>query len=289
MRDFHLGTLNDSGLQALQAPDELEGPSPTRATFLEPRHWVKAMLSHVKAVSSDTKIFTFKLDHADQVAGLPVGQHLMLRGKDPNTNDSIIRAYTPVSDNSQKGTLDLLVKLYLPRPGRPGGEMTTALASLPLGTMIEFKGPIGKFTYIGRGAASISGVPRHMSSLTMICGGSGVTPILQVFRAVMRDAGDRTSCTLLSGNRREEDILCRREIDVLSRDGAHRCKVVHTLTRPSGDWTGLRGRISEALLQRVASPTSGGLALICGPEAMERSVREILLGIGWKEIDLVFF
>jgi nitrate reductase (NAD(P)H) len=289
MRDFHLGTLDDSGRQALQAPDDSEALSPTRAEFLDPRHWAKAVLSNIETISWDTKIFSFKLDHEDQVAGLPVGQHIMLRVKDPTTNDSIIRAYTPISDNAQRGTFDLLVKLYLPTPTMVGGKLTTVLDTIPLGTALEFKGPIGKFEYIGPGAVTISGARRNVSSFTMICGGSGITPIFQVFRAVMQDSSDKTFCTVLCGNRLEEDILCRQELDNLSCTKSDCCRVIHTLTRPPENWTGLTGRISESLLQAEAAATPGGLALICGPESMEQSVRKILLGLGWNENDLVFF
>lgn len=289
MRDFHLGTLDDNGRQALLASDGAESLSPTRAEFLDARYWAKAVLESIQTVSWDTKIFMFKLDHDDQVAGLPVGQHLMLRVKDPVTNDNIIRAYTPISDNAQKGRLDLLVKLYLPTPSMAGGKMTTALDAVPIGTALEFKGPIGKFEYLGRGEATITGNRRTVSSFTMICGGSGITPIFQVFRAVMQDTDDSTFCTVLNGNRLEEDILCRQELDELASKKPSCCRVIHTLTKPTENWRGSRGRISKPLLQAEAAPTIGGLALICGPEAMEASVRQILLSLGWDEKDLVFF
>lgn len=289
MRNYHIGTLDDHGRQALLSPDNAEALSATRAEFLDSKQWAKAVLSAKKSLSWDTKLFTFKLDHDDQVAGLPVGQHLMLRVKDSGTNENILRAYTPVSENSQKGFLELLVKLYLPTPSTPGGQMSMALDKVPLGAAVDFKGPIGKFEYLGRGEASISGRRRTVSSFTMICGGSGITPIFQVFRAVMQDADDPTFCTVLVGNRLEEDILCRQELDALARRKTDGCRLIHTLSRPPEDWAGLRGRISETLLREEASPSMGGLALICGPGSMEKSVREILLGLGWKEDDLVFF
>lgn len=289
MQRFHIGRLDNSGQQALLSPDNSEALSPTRAEFLDPGHWAKATLSAKKTLSWDTKLFTFKLDHDDQVVTLPTGQHVMLRAKDPATNDSIIRAYTPVSSNKQKGLLELLVKLYLPTPSKPGGQMSMALDKVPLGAALEFKGPIGKFEYLDKGKATTSGRQRDVSSFTMICGGSGITPIFQVFRAVMLDADDPTFCTVLVGNRREEDILCRRELDVLAQRKSGGCRLIHTLTQPPADWTGLRGRVSEELLREEALPVAGGLALICGPESMEKSVSKILLGLGWKEDDLFFF
>lgn len=298
MRDYHIGTLDDNGRQALRNQEDGAGEalSPARAVFLDPRHWTKAVLSEITTVSWDTKVFIFRLDHEDQEVGLPVGQHLMLRIKDADGgDDSILRAYTPVSDNARKGTLELLVKLYLPTPTIPGGRMTTALDKVPIGTALDFKGPIGKFEYLGRGVASIGGGKRPVSSFVMICGGSGITPIFQVFRAIMLDRDDTTPCTVLDGNRNEEDILCRRELDDLfllaqrKTTSSKGVKVIHTLTSPPAGWTGLHGRISEDLLREEASPAENRLALVCGPPAMEKTVRDILGRMGWKETDLVFF
>ena len=296
MRDYHIGSLDEHGRQALRNQDADEDAlSPTRNVFLDPRQWAKAVLSEVNSVSWDTKVFVFKLDHEAQEVGLPVGQHLMLRVKDPDTDELIIRAYTPLSDNTLKGRLKLLVKLYLPTPKVPGGRMTTALDKVAIGSALEFKGPVGKFKYIGQGVASIAGEKRPVSSFVMICGGSGITPIFQVFRAIVLDANDTTPCTVLDGNRNEDDILCRREIDDLYLVAQRKtpegggCKVMHTLTNPPLGWTGLCGRISEDLLQQEAAPAENRLALICGPPAMEKSVRDILERMGWKKSDLFFF
>lgn len=296
MRDYHIGSLDDDGRQALRNQDGAqEALSPTRAVFLDSRQWAKAVLSEITPVSWDTKVFVFKLDHEDQEVGLPVGQHLMLRVKDADNEESILRAYTPVSDNTRKGTLELLVKLYLSTPTAPGGRMTTALNKVSIGTALDFKGPVGKFEYTGPGAATIGGEKRLVSSFVMICGGSGITPIFQVFRAVVLDADDTTPCTVLDGNRNEEDILCRQELDGLhllaqrKTTDAGGCKVIHTLTSPPTGWTGRCGRISEDLLREEAAPAENRLALVCGPPAMEKSVRDILGRMGWKESDLVFF
>jgi nitrate reductase (NAD(P)H) len=50
-----------------------------------------------------------------------------------------------------------------------------------------------------------------------------------------------------------------------------------------------RGRIDAEFLGQWARPGQGRVALVCGPEAMERSVKEALGGMGWAEEDLVFF
>ena len=66
---------------------------------------------------------------------------------------------------------------------------------------------------------------------------------------------------------------------------------MHTLTKPSIDWKGLKGRIGEELLKQYAPPSADGdsMALICGPEGMEKATKAGLLKMGWDENDLVFF
>src|SRR5699024_2224061 len=103
----------------------------------------------------------------------------------------------PISATEKEGSVDLLVKIYFATPTAPGGKMTMALEKLPLDTMVECKGPTGRFEYLGNGRVLISGKERYVRSFKMICGGTGITPIFQVLRAVMQDDADPTTCTVL--------------------------------------------------------------------------------------------
>ncbi|TPX14960.1 uncharacterized protein E0L32_004790 [Thyridium curvatum] len=292
MPDYHIGTLDKESLTALAEP-ESESSSATRPVFLQPRVWSKAILTAKRAVSSNSKIFTFRLDHAAQAVGLPVGQHLMLRLRDPVTREAIIRAYTPLSDGTTaRGALDVLVKIYPKTADAPGGKMTQALDSIPVGHFADFKGPVGKFEYVGGGRCTVGGKERLVRRFVMVCGGSGITPIFQVLRAVMNDKDDSTSCLVLDGNRVEEDILCKEELDEMAAANAERCRLLYSLSKPGDQWTGLKGRMDKALFEReVGSPRDGAadLVLICGPPAMEKSVHEIFHDMGWRDEDLLFF
>lgn len=246
-------------------------------------------LSEKKNVSWDTRIFIFDLEHDKQTLGLPIGQHLMIKVPDPVTKEAVIRSYTPISDTSLMGKMELLVKIYLPTDNIPGGKMTLALDALPIGSKIDCKGPTGRFEYLGNGRVIISGKERQLRSFKMICGGTGITPVFQVLRAVMQDKDDPTTCVVLDGNRLEEDILCREDLDAYVTADSQKCTVVHTLTQASDAWTGRRGRISEELLAEYAPPEEQTMVLICGPRPMEKSARKILLDKGWAESDLHFF
>lgn len=293
MPKYHIGHLDEEGKAALAAGDQDTATEEPTQTFLNPRKWKKATLHSKTPVSWDTRIFSFKLDHDHQDLGLPTGQHLMIRLTSPTTHESLIRSYTPISATTQKGTMDILVKIYFSSASRAGGQMSQALDAVPLGSSVDFKGPIGKFQYHGPSHCTINAVPRHIKTFVMICGGSGITPIYQVFRAVMQDASDTTKCIVLNGNRMLEDILCKADLDRLAVGNEHKCKIHYTLTQAPEGWEGLRGRIAAPLLKEHADRNTHGdgeaMALICGPEALEKAAHSALLNLGWREEELVFF
>lgn len=286
MPEYHVGTLSGS------LGTKEESADPSRAVFLQSKSWVKATLSTRDSVSHDSKIFSFKLDHEKQQIGLPTGQHVLIRLRDPATREAIIRAYTPLSEVNEQGELRILIKIYKDNEEKKGGKMTQALDAIPLGHFVEFKGPVGKFEYLSRGLCRISGRERQVRRFYMICGGSGITPIYQVLRAVAQDDTDPTECRLLDGNRVEQDILLRTELDKMTCTTSGRCQIMYTLTQPEESWVGGRGRVDKALLQKEVGAKRGGgndMVLVCGPEMMEKSVNEILFSMGWTEDDMVFF
>src|SRR3954447_1449399 len=145
MPSYHIGSLDEASRRVLSEGEPQNESSEPRPIFLDTRVWNKAVLHSKTAVSWDTRIFTFKLEHDEQHLGLPTGQHLMIRLRDPATREAIIRSYTPISETAKRGYLDVLVKVYFDTKERKGGKMTKAMDSLPIGHSIDFKGPIGKF------------------------------------------------------------------------------------------------------------------------------------------------
>ena len=183
MKDYHIGTLDEEGRAALKVegaqPDAI---SETFPEFLEPRRWKKAVLHSKKSVSWDTRIFSFKLDHDEQTLGLPIGQHLLVRLKHPTTGEMVIRSYTPISPTEKKGFMDVLVKVYFDTKERKGGKMSQAIDALSVGETVEFKGPVGRFEYLGAGRCTINDKRRQIKTFILVSGGSGITPIYQVRR-----------------------------------------------------------------------------------------------------------
>lgn len=196
-------------------------------------------------------------------------------------------------------------RLYLPCAEFPsGGKMSVGLHELVVGDSVEIKGPLGSFMWEGRGAIRWKDVPRPgIRKLGLICGGSGITPILQVLRAVLHDEDDReTELWLLDANKTEQDILCRQELDeyhikygMKHADNASvqtRLRIHHTLSKPPEHWAFSTGRITDEMMQKhLPSPGDDALILVCGPEGMiNLAVKPGLQRLGWNiDSSLVVF
>lgn len=160
--------------------------------FLEPKTWKPVTLTDIEQINHDSYLYRFSLGSDQQPLGLPTGYHVYVRLKRKDTGVLVQRAYTPVSRHDAVGCIEFLVKfvrsfhtskicrlpktlrIYHPSPQFPaGGKMTMGFHQLSLGDNVELKGPIGEFMYQGKGSVSVHGVPRKVTELGLICGGSG--------------------------------------------------------------------------------------------------------------------
>jgi nitrate reductase (NAD(P)H) len=295
MKDYHVGSLQEGSQStsptAEQADQGTNGDS--SSAFLERRHWKNATLYSKTSLSRNARLLTFKLDHENQQLGLPVGQHVLMKLRDPATREVIIRAYTPISSPSKLGFVDVLIKVYFDTKDSKGGKMSQAIEALPIGHSIEIKGPLGKFEYLGSGRCKKNDSERRVKTFIMISGGTGITPIYQILHEIMTDPKDETKCIVLTSNHEVEDILCESELGALAKDNKDNCEIHHTLTQPHDKWNGLRGRIDGKMLKKLAGRDSHGprdaMVLVCGPGPLEKSVHNTLLGDGWTDEDIVFF
>jgi len=182
--------------------------------------------------------------------------------------------------------------------------MSVGFSELVVGDTVEMKGPLGSFTWEGRGVAVWKGVRRKVKNIGLICGGSGsfdlllptiltpnlihagITPIIQVLRAVLGDSGViEMRLWLLDTNKTEQDILCRDELDTLSemnRDG--RFVLHHTVSKPPQSWSFSTGRISDEMMAiHLPPPGDETLMLTCGPDALIKlTVKPGLERLGWN-------
>lgn len=264
-----------------------------RDVALVPRTKVPCKLIEKVSLSHDTLKFRFGLPCIDQVLGLPVGKHIFVCA---TVDDKLcMRAYTPCSSTDEVGFFDLVVKIYLKgvNPKFPkGGIMSQHLDSLELGSIIEVKGPLGHIEYLGKGKFTDHGKPKFAKKLSMIAGGTGITPIYQVMQAILKDPEDASEMHLVYANRSEEDILLREELDKWADEYRDRVKVWYVIENGNDAWQYDTGFITERILrEHVAQVGEDVLALACGPPPMiQFAVQPNLENMGYNIKDqlLVF-
>uniref|UniRef100_A0A3B3IBU2 NADH-cytochrome b5 reductase n=1 Tax=Oryzias latipes TaxID=8090 RepID=A0A3B3IBU2_ORYLA len=249
-------------------------------------------------VSHDTRRFRFALPSPEHVLGLPVGQHIYLSAK--IDGKLVVRPYTPVSSDDDKGSVDLVVKVRSPtvllftdvpafdtplclqvyfkgiNPKFPeGGKMSQYLESLKINDTIDFRGPSGLLVYRGRGVFDVQpekkspAVKKTAKHVGMIAGGTGITPMLQIITAIMKDPQDPTVCHLLFANQTEKDILLRPELEEIQVKHPDRFRLWFTVDRAPLDWEYSQGFIDEDMVrERLPPPGEDTLILMCGPPPM---------------------
>lgn len=181
--------------------------------------------------------YRFKLPTPRSILGLPIGQHISIAADLPDPNGKIVpvlRSYTPISGDHQPGHFDLLIKSY------PQGNISKHMASLTIGQTIKVKGPKGAFVY----------TPNMVRHFGMIAGGTGITPMLQIIRAIVRGraTGDKTQVDIIFANVTRQDILLKEDLDAVANEDTG-IRVHYVLDRPEEGWTGGVGFVTGDMIQ----------------------------------------
>ncbi|PGH18237.1 hypothetical protein AJ79_00576 [Helicocarpus griseus UAMH5409] len=236
-----------------------------RAPVLDPQKYRKFPLVRKDQLSSNTYRFVFGLPRETDVLGLPIGQHIAIRA-DIN-GKSVARSYTPTSNDVDKGRIELVIKVY------PGGLITNYLANLNVGDEVEIRGPKGAMTYNNT----------YSKHILMIAGGTGITPMYQLIRAICSDDNDNTSVSLLYANNTEEDILLKEELDAFAAKCPQKFGVHYVLAKANESWKGGVGFITQEMIREHGPPVSKDVkALLCGPPPMINAMKKNLGALGFE-------
>jgi len=289
LEDYYIGKLK-APMSTVMAIEEDEDEN----TFLRVTKVQKLPLIEKIVVSHDTRIFRFGLPRPDMRLGLPTGQHMFLRAK--INEETVMRPYTPATDDATLGHVDLLIKVYFKNvhPRFPdGGKMGQHLESMAIGDTIDVKGPLGEFHYLGSGSYTYNDKPRTTKRINMFAGGTGLTPCFQVANAILRDPEDPTEVALLYANQTPSDILLRETLEKLAADHPKRFKLFFTVDRvPDGmEWNHYTGFMNEEMIKNsLYAADEGTLNIMCGPPAMEKfAVRPNLEKLGHQAENMLAF
>jgi glycine betaine catabolism B len=178
--------------------------------------------------------------------------------------DSIKRSYTIASSATQRAYAEITVKR------EEHGVVSQFLHDqVHEGDTLQVTAASGKFTFTGEEA----------SSVVLIGGGVGVTPMMSVARYLTGRAWGG-EIFFLYGAKTEAEIIFREELEYLRKryPNLHLMLVVDKANSP--DWPYAAGRIDRELLEKTVPDLRSRRVHICGPLPMMNAIKGILAEMG---------
>ncbi|MDD1793161.1 hybrid-cluster NAD(P)-dependent oxidoreductase [Enterovibrio sp. ZSDZ42] len=218
----------------------------------------------IEHVAQDFKTFWFE----NQQGVLPkykAGQHLPLE-LDIN-GKRVQRRYTLSSSPTRPDRFAISVKRV------EGGEVSNWLHDeMREGAEVKAQQPDGQF--------HLSDDNNKRRQILLLSGGSGVTPMMSMLRA-LSDHNEVDDVIFFHQCRSEADIPFSEELDALAKK--HKgLQVMTLLSRPSDEWSGLTGRLSQEHLALVSWLTQREI-FVCGPEGFMDAAMTLLDLLGVPE------
>ncbi len=240
-------------------------------------------VKEVKSETADTVSITFDLPQTLQETFQYIqGQYLTLRFE--LQGKSVRRAYS-MSSSPLEDHLTVTVKKV------KGGLVSTHICEqLKQGMEVEVMPPQGRFfTPLDEA---------NRKTYYLFGAGSGITPLQSILKTVL-EKEPKSKVVLLYGNRNEDCIIFKGELDQLQQRYSGQLFIEHTLSQPNKErksglggffgkskisWQGNVGRIDnkavESLLSKHSSEGSEEEFFICGPNTMIDTVEQVLIGRG---------
>ncbi|MCJ1276499.1 NADH-cytochrome b5 reductase [Puttea exsequens] len=202
----------------------------------------------------------------------------------------IVRSYTPISSDENPGHFDLLIKSY------PTGNISRHMDTLNVGDSMKVRGPKGAMVY----------TPGLVKRFGMIAGGTGITPMLQIIRAIIRGrprngGKDTTEVDLIFANVNFEDILLKEDLDALAKEDEG-FRVFYVLNNPPEKWDGGIGFCTPEMIKvgphgdslflakdtdrrqtHLPPPGPDMKLLMCGPPPMISAMKKATESLGFEK------
>ncbi|KAH8897426.1 hypothetical protein GQ53DRAFT_713153 [Thozetella sp. PMI_491] len=235
--------------------------------YLEPKTYQSLRLISKTEVAPGIYHLVFELPTPKTVLGLPVGQHVAIKAD--IDGQTVSRSYTPVSNNTDLGRLELVIRCYA-----DGLFTGRYIQHLNLGDEVLFRGPRGAMRYQ-------QGIAKKIG---MVAGGTGITPMFSLIRAICEDENDMTEVSLVYGNRSETDILLRSELETFARRYPNNFKLWYQLDAVPANWAYGKGYVTQQVIQEhLPAPSPDTKMMLCGPPGMVNAAKKAMVGLGFKE------
>lgn len=185
------------------------------------------------------------------------GQYLTLRFH--IDGEEIRRSYSICSSPFEKDELRVAIKKV------KGGKVSTLINdTLKVGDVVDVMIPMGGF-HSDLDAA-------HKKTYVLFAGGSGITPMMSIMKAVLK-AEPQSNIILLYGNNDEASIIFRKQIDELAASSQSRLNAFYILNdAPAGYSSLLVGMMTKdknlKLIKEYTNEDADNEYFICGPTPM---------------------
>ena len=270
-----IGRVTDKASKFMKEQAKAEAEQATKQgesapkVLLQKKSWTPVTLKHRKKLSVDTMTYTFEMPKGKKL-GLGTCQHIQfgIHMKDK----MLVRSYTPtrpIMESEDDGTLELTVKTYFPNDDQPGGAFSNFLYTLPIGEQVDVNGPTGEIVYLGNGKFNIEGKELAFSKVSLVLGGSGITPGYQLIVKILTSKDDKTRLKIVDANKSQDDILLRDQLDKMAKENPNQVKITHVLSHPKDGWDGVKGHVNADIIKTSCfAPERESVAFLCGPPAM---------------------
>jgi ferredoxin-NADP reductase len=224
--------------------------------------WQIATITGIEEETPTVKTFTLALPG---FTPHKAGQHYDLRLTAPDGYQAQ-RSYSIASPPERLGEVDLTIERL--EDGEVSGYMHDVAI---IGDKVEVRGPIGGY-FVWEA--------RHDGSLLLVCGGSGVVPLMSMVRH-RAEAGSENPTRLLYSARSALDVIYAMELAQMHEAG-NGFELFLTLTRAQPpNWVGYKRRIDQQMLAEVAGPLGiSPQAYVCGPTVLVETVADGLVSLG---------
>jgi ring-1,2-phenylacetyl-CoA epoxidase subunit PaaE len=237
-----------------------------------PAGFYPLVVSGVEPLTDDSAAITFTVPR--ELAGtfaFAAGQSLTIRRGDQRRSYSICAA---AGAPPRIGVREV-----------PGGAVSGWLVrQVKAGDTLEVQAPGGRFT------PDLSQPGQHV----LIAAGSGITPMMSIAASVLA-ADDKSTVTLLYGNRRSGTVMFADEVADLKDAYPARMQIIHVLSREPQEVELYSGRLDRERLARLLPVTVSVAAVdhwwLCGPHRMVTDAIDVLtsLGVGAERIHRELF
>lgn len=242
-------------------------------------------ISKIVTETNEAKSIFFDVpDHLKENFQFQAGQYLTLR---MTINDKEVRRAYSICVSPHDNQLGVNVKRV--KKGLVSNYINDHVRE---GQELEVMVPEGKF--------GISVNEEWKRDFYFFTAGSGITPIISIIKTILEEE-PKSRCYLCYGNKNEDAIIFKHQLEHLEQKYAGQFKVIHTLSKPNREksrgltgmfskgkvtWQGWQGRIDGPMIDRFLEvcPKQGQEAhyFVCGPGAMIDTIIDYLekKGIG---------